>query len=161
MKLSRLFWFVALAVFVAPVPGRSEPAPVKIASVDVGVTPAGPIVLLVARGRAIPISVDATVALSIGAALAGTAPPRPMTHDLMGTILQSFDAKVVRVSITLKEETYYADLFVSVKGKERKFDSRSSDAIALAVRAKAPIYVGEDLLESAGKPLADPSGQRL
>jgi hypothetical protein len=132
---------------------RGEPPRVKISSIDVGMSAAGPVVLLKARGRGIPVFVDPIVAESINEALGGKKPPRPLTHDLMREILHSLDAKVTKVWITLKGDTYYADLTLFVDGHEKVFDSRSSDAIALAVRFEAPIFVGEDLLQSAGKPL--------
>lgn len=139
----------------------AEPAAVRISSVDVGLGPTGPVVLLKARGRAIPVFVDPVVAESINAALGGTKPPRPLTHDLMQSILDSLDARVTKISITLKDSTFYADLTLAVNGKEKVFDSRSSDAIALAVRFKAPIFVGEDLLESAGTRFPDSDEQAL
>jgi hypothetical protein len=139
----------------------AEPATVRISSVEVVLSPVGPVVLLKAKGRAVPIFVDPVVAESIDAELGGKKPPRPLTHDLMQTILQSLDAKITKASITLKGATYIADLRVTVNGKERVFDSRSSDAIALALRFGAPIFVGEDLLKSAGKPLPEAEGQEL
>jgi len=140
---------------------QAEAAPVQIASVDVVQSPVGPVVLLKARGRAVPIFVDPIVAESIGAALGGKKPPRPLTHDLMSTVLESLDAKITKASITLKGATYYADLRISANGKERTYDSRSSDAIALALRFGAPIFVSEDLLQSAGKSLPDSEQQAL
>jgi uncharacterized protein len=139
----------------------AEPATVRISSVEVILSPIGPVVLLKAKGRAVPIFVDPVVAESIEAELGGKKPPRPLTHDLMRTILESLDAKITKASITLKGATFIADLRVKVNGKERVFDSRSSDAIALALRFGAPIFVGEDLLQSAGKPLPDSEGQAL
>ncbi|MGH7897032.1 MAG: bifunctional nuclease family protein, partial [Candidatus Binatia bacterium] len=117
-------------------------------------------VLLKAKGRAVPIFVDPVVAESIDAELGGKKPPRPLTHDLMRTVLESLDAKVTKVSITLKGATYYADLTLSIKGKEKIFDGRSSDGIALALRFGAPIFVSEKLLQSAGKVMPD-EGQEL
>ncbi len=155
--------FVVFAALPVATPHllRAESAPVKIASVDVVSSAVGPVVLLKARGRAVPIFVDPIVAESIGAALGGEKPPRPLTHDLMSTVLQSLDAKITKASITLKGATYYADLRISVKGKERGYDSRSSDAIALALRFRAPIFVSEELLQSAGKPVVESDQQAL
>lgn len=126
---------------------------VKVSSVDVGLAPGGPVILLKARGRAIPIFVDPVVAKSVLNALHSEKPPRPLTHDLMQTVLEAYGAKVTRVSITLKGDTFYGELTIAREGKEISFDSRSSDAIALAVRFGAPIFVGEELLESAGQRL--------
>ena len=89
-------------------------------------------------------------------AVTGEKLPRPMTHDLMHTILTSFGGKVTQAVITLKDRTYYGALTVAMPNGTKVFDSRSSDAIALAIHFKAPILVGRDLLESAG-PLAPES----
>lgn len=130
---------------------RSHSDLVKIAEVAVRISDHGPVVLLQAEGRTIPIFVDLTVALSIQSALSGEKLPRPMTHELMHTILNAYGGKVTQTVITLKGGTYYGALTVSFKDQVKVFDSRSSDSIALAVHFKAPIFVGRDLLESAGK----------
>ena len=87
--------------------------------------------------------------------------PRPLSHDLMHTILESFGGKVTKTVITLKDGTYYGALTVAFKDQEKIFDSRSSDSIALAIHFKAPIIVARDLLESAGKALSEPKPQTL
>lgn len=133
--------------------GAAPPAPdlVTIAEVKVRVTDHGPVVLLQAEGKAIPIFVDLTVALSIQAALNGDKLERPMSHDLMSQILRTYGGKVTQTVITLKGGTYYGALTVAVRDDVKVFDSRSSDSIALAVHFKAPILVGRDLLSSAGR----------
>jgi bifunctional DNase/RNase len=108
-------------------------------------------VLLLAEGKAIPVFVDLTVALSIQGALSGETLSRPLSHDLMHTILEAYGGKVLRTVITLQGGTYYGALTVAVQDQVKTFDSRSSDSIALAVHFKAPIVVGRDLLESAGR----------
>lgn len=132
-------------------PVRSHSDLVKIAEVTVRMSDHGPVVLLQAEGRTIPIFVDLTVALSIQGALSGEKLPRPMSHDLMHTILNAYGGKVTQTVITLKSGTYYGALTVALKDQVKVFDSRSSDSIALAVHFKAPILVGRDLLESVGK----------
>ncbi|MBC7838366.1 MAG: bifunctional nuclease family protein [Nitrospiraceae bacterium] len=133
--------------------------PVTITDVKVRMSDHGPVVLLQAEGKAIPIFVDPTVALSIQGALNGEKLPRPLSHDLMHTILDTYGGKVLQTVITLQDGTYYGALTVSVQGQVKTFDSRSSDSIALATHFKAPIIVGRDLLNSAGrlpeKPKAD------
>jgi uncharacterized protein len=124
---------------------------VTITDVKVRLSDHGPVVLLQAEGRVIPIFVDVTVALSIQGALNGERLARPMSHDLMHSILDAYGGKVLRTVITLKGGTYYGALTVEVQDQVKTFDSRSSDSIALAVHFKAPILVGRDLLESAGK----------
>jgi hypothetical protein len=108
------------------------------------------VVLLQAEGKTIPIFIDLTVAVSIQGALNGEQLNRPLSHDLMHNILQTFGAKVTQSVITLKGGTYYGALSVALGGDVKVFDSRSSDSIALAIHFKAPIIVGRDLLESAG-----------
>ena len=123
---------------------------VTIAEVKVRISDHGPVVLLQAEGKTIPIFVDLTVAVSIQGALNGEQLHRPLSHDLMHTIMEAFGAKVTRSVITLKDGTYYGALSVASGGDVKVFDSRSSDSIALAIHFKAPIIVGRDLLNSAG-----------
>jgi bifunctional DNase/RNase len=130
---------------------------VQIEQVEVRGTLVGAVVLLRAESKAIPIFVDATVAESIAAALGGARLVRPLSHDLMHAILQGFNGKVSRVVITLKGTTFYADLTVILGGTTKVFDSRSSDAIALAVHFKAPVLVSRELLEKAGQVLEEPA----
>jgi hypothetical protein len=119
-------------------------------------------VLLKVGTKAIPVFVDQTVAESIHAALTQRKLPRPLSHDLMHTILQTYGAKVTQVVVTLKGSTFYGALSIDLGGEARVFDSRSSDAIALAIHFSAPILVGRSLVESAGHELGDPPGsQRL
>lgn len=129
------------------------PEQVTITDVKVRFSDHGPVVLLQVEGKAIPILVDLTVALSIQGALNGEKLPRPLSHDLMHTILESFGGHVTRTIITLKEGTYYGSLTVAFRNEIKVFDSRSSDSIALAIHFKAPIIVGRDLLDSAGQVL--------
>jgi len=118
--------------------------------VQVRISDRGTVVLLLAEGKAIPIFVDLTVALSIQGALSGEKLPRPLTHDLVHTILDAYGGRVLRTVITLKGGTYYGALTVAMQDQVQTFDSRSSDSIALAIHFKAPILVGRDLLDSAG-----------
>ncbi|MEX5216802.1 MAG: bifunctional nuclease family protein [Nitrospiraceae bacterium] len=134
---------------------------VTISDVQVRLSDHGPVVLLKAEGKMIPIFVDHTVAGSIQSVLMGQRLPRPLSHDLMHTILESFGGKVTKTVITLKDGTYYGALTVAFKDQEKIFDSRSSDSIALAIHFKAPIIVARDLLESAGKTLSEPKPQTL
>lgn len=134
---------------------------VTIAEVQVRLSDHGPVLLLKAEGKVIPIFVDHTVAGSIQGALVGQKLPRPLSHDLMHTILESFGGKVTKTVITLKDGTYYGALTVAFKDQEKIFDSRSSDSIALAIHFKAPIIVSRELLESAGKALSQPKQQML
>jgi bifunctional DNase/RNase len=147
-------WPLASMGDVATAPPENS-SQVQIREVEVRLSDHGPVVLLKAEERAIPIFVDPTVAGSIHSALTGQKLRRPLSHDLMHSILDAFGGRVTQVIITLKDGVYYGALSVSVKDAIKVFDSRSSDAIALAVHFKAPIIVGRDLLESAGKVLPE------
>jgi uncharacterized protein len=142
-----------LALPVAQAGESSPPLPeeVTINEIQVRMSDHGPVVLLRAEGKAIPIFVDYTVARSIQGALNGEKLSRPLSHDLMHAILEAYGGKVVKTVITLKGGTFYGALTVAVQDQVKTFDSRSSDSIALAVHFKAPIIVGRDLLDSAGR----------
>lgn len=145
-------WGSMLSGSYAGAEGGAKTELVQIKDVEVRLSERGPVVLLKAEHRIIPIFVDPTVAGSIHGAVTGEKLSRPLSHDLMHTILTSFGGKVTQVAITLKDRTYYGALTVAMPSGSKVFDSRSSDAIALAIHFKAPILVGRDLLESAGQP---------
>jgi len=161
-----VFSLCFLGVLALPAAQAGEPSPVTseqvtIADVQVRISDHGTVVLLLAEGKAIPIFVDLTVALSIQGALNGEKLSRPFTHDLMHTILDAYGGKVLQTVITLKGGTYYGALTVAVQDQVKTFDSRSSDSIALAVHFKAPIIVGRDLLNSAGRVLGQSKAEDL
>jgi bifunctional DNase/RNase len=111
-----------------------------------------PIVLLkTADGnKFLPIWIGHPEAAAILMKLQGAATPRPMTHDLFTEILGQLEARVVRIAVTeLRENTFYALITVAVDGAELEIDSRPSDAIALAVRAGAPIFAAEAVIEES------------
>jgi uncharacterized protein len=111
-----------------------------------------PIVLLkTAEGnKYLPIWIGHPEAAAILMRLQGATTPRPMTHDLVTEMLSQLDAEVVRITVTeLKENTFYASITVSQNGSEIEIDSRPSDAIALAVRAEAPIFVADQVIEES------------
>jgi bifunctional DNase/RNase len=111
-----------------------------------------PIVLLkTADGnRFLPIWIGHPEAAAILMKLQGATTPRPMTHDLLTDILAQLDATVVRITVTeLRENTFYAQITVQTNGAELEIDSRPSDAIALAIRAEAPIFAADKLIEEA------------
>jgi len=100
--------------------------------------------------RWLPIVVGPAEAQAIALQLEKIAPPRPMTHDLMKELLESIAVGVARVVVTdLKENTYYAIIDVRQNGSQHQVDARPSDAIALALRMKAPIFVEEDVMKKA------------
>jgi bifunctional DNase/RNase len=111
-----------------------------------------PIVLLkTADGnKFLPIWIGHPEAAAILMKLQGASTPRPMTHDLVTDMLGLLDAQVVRITVTeLKENTFYASITVQQNGSEIEIDSRPSDAIALAVRAEAPIFAAEEVIEES------------
>ncbi len=95
----------------------------------------------------LPIWVGKSEAGSISLALENVAPPRPMTHDFMKSYLDAVNAKVISVVITdLNENTYFAKIHLTHDDSEYTVDSRPSDAIALALRSQAPIFVNESVI---------------
>ena len=161
-----VFSLCFLGALALPVAQASESSPptseqVTITDVQVRISDHGTVVLLLAEGKAIPIFVDLTVALSIQGALNGEKLSRPLSHDLMHTILKTFGGHVTQTIITLKEGTYYGSLAVAFRNEVKVFDSRSSDSIALAIHFKAPIIVGRDLLDSAGRVMGQSKAENL
>ena len=95
----------------------------------------------------LPIWVGKSEASAISFALEGIATPRPMTHDLMKSLLDTVAAKVISVVVTdLKENTYFAKIHLMYEDSEFSIDSRPSDAIALALRTSTPIFASEDVI---------------
>lgn len=100
---------------------------------------------------AVPIFIAPLEAQSILIGLGSVKMPRPLTHDLLITVLENLEASVNRVEITaLKEGTYYAKLILETSGSEMSIDARPSDCLALAVRMKCPIYIDEAVVDEAG-----------
>ena len=111
-----------------------------------------PIVILkdVEGNRALPIWIGANEANAIAMEMERITTPRPMTHDLIRNILEGLKAKVSRIVVNdLRDNTFYAVIFLTVNGTEVAIDSRPSDAIALALRVKAPIFVAEKVIREA------------
>jgi uncharacterized protein len=112
-----------------------------------------PIVLLkTADGnRFLPIWIGHPEAAAILVKLQNAAPARPMTHDLLNDVVGQLDAEVISIAVTeMRENTYYARITLQRNGSEIEVDSRPSDAIALAVRSGAKIYVADDVIEESG-----------
>ena len=104
-------------------------------------------------GLVLPIWIGSQEATSILLAVAGEEPPRPMTHDLMTTIVGTLRAGVERVEVTrIDDGTFYAEISLSTPWGPRVLDARPSDAVALAVRVEAPIFVADEVLGEAGMP---------
>jgi bifunctional DNase/RNase len=111
-----------------------------------------PIVLLkTAEGsKFLPIWIGHPEAAAILMKLLGGETPRPMTHDLVTAMLAQLEARVTRITVTeLRDNTFYASITIQQDGSEIEIDSRPSDAIALAVRAEAPIFAHDRLIEES------------
>lgn len=108
----------------------------------------------VGGARAFPIVIGIWEAVAIDRNIKDKRTPRPMTHDLLENIIKALDGKLERVVVSdLRDRTFFARLVVTRNGKKVEIDSRPSDAIALAVQMKAPIYVAESVLENANPAL--------
>ena len=101
--------------------------------------------------RYLPIWIGASEADAIAVKLQDVATSRPLTHDLLGSIINSLGAKVNGIVVSaLDQDTFYAKVILAIDGDTLEVDSRPSDAIALAVRASAPIFADESVLDKAG-----------
>ena len=125
---------------------------VKVASLGLDKTSNTPVVILQESDgeRVLPIWIGPGEASAIAMELAGMKFSRPLTHDLFTSVLRGLGSELQRVLITkVVENTYHAELILKRNGDMISLDARPSDSIAIALRAKAPIYAHEDLLEQA------------
>ncbi len=135
---------------------------VRIASLAMDPRTSQPVIVLKSAededdGRLLPIWIGQPEATAILLALEDVDLPRPLTHDLLKNALETLGAYIERVEITRVEDgTFYAALVVRTEDHTLAIDARPSDSIALAVRAGAPIFVAEDVLDEAG--VIDESG---
>ena len=106
--------------------------------------------------RYLPIWIGPNEADAIAFKLQDVAAPRPLTHDLLGTIISTLGADVSRIIVSdLNNDTFYAKIIIQVNGTAMESDSRPSDAIALAVRTDAPIFAHDTVIEKAGVQMDD------
>ena len=111
-----------------------------------------PIILLRDKDgdRVLPIWVGGAEANAIAMQIENVSVPRPMTHDLLKNVIQDLHGDIKKIVVyALKENTFYAMIYVSTNGEVVAIDSRPSDAIALALRVKAPIFVEEEIITKA------------
>ncbi len=102
--------------------------------------------------RVLHIFIGAAEAQAIAIRLNDVEVPRPLTHDLLKSVIDALGAKLLRVEITdLREGTFYARLILSRDGAEMEIDSRPSDAMALALRCSVPVFVAEKVMDEAGR----------
>ena len=110
--------------------------------------------------RYLPIWIGASEAEAIALKLQGTSVPRPLTHDLMRSAIEALGGTVVSIVISdLQKDVFFAKIILNKDGTQVEIDSRPSDAIALAVRIPAPIYVEEDVLDRGGVWLDQKTGK--
>lgn len=101
--------------------------------------------------RLLPVVIGISEVNAIKLKLSGIKPPRPLTHDLLLSIIESLGSKLQKVLIDrLHNNTFYAKLYLAQDGKELTIDARPSDSVALALRAGIPIFVEEEVLGAAG-----------
>jgi bifunctional DNase/RNase len=99
--------------------------------------------------RLLPIVIGIMEVTAIKMNISGITPPRPMTHDLFYTAIKKLGAKIDRIVITkLEQNTFFAKLILQIDSRFEEVDARPSDSIALAIRAKAPIFVEDQILNS-------------
>ena len=166
--LARLSILICIGVSLAGArsSGGAAPAPlvangaqeVTVVGVFVDSHAQQPVVVLQGKRdkRSVALVVGAAEATGIALPLQNVTPPRPLTHDLFLTLFGRLDATLTRVVINdLRDNTYFATLYLTASGSAIELDARPSDAIALAVRAKAPVYV-DDRVFSKSEPSAAP-----
>jgi len=110
--------------------------------------------------RYLPIWIGPAEADAIAVKLQGVTVPRPLTHDLLSSVIDSLGAGIDSIIVSdLKSDTFYAKIILSVNGEQMEIDSRPSDALALAVRTDAPIFAEEAVLDKAGILLDEETGK--
>lgn len=112
--------------------------------------------------KALPIVIGAAEAQSIAIYINKVETPRPLTHDLLKTMLDFLECRLIRVEIhKLEEGTFFANLILEQGGKELQMDARPSDSIAIALRSNAKIYVHDAVMNEAGMILSDQNADQL
>lgn len=112
--------------------------------------------------RYLPIWIGPAEADAIAVKLQGVNVPRPLTHDLLNSVIDSLGASIDSIIVNdLKNDTFFARVILNVDGGKMEIDSRPSDALALAVRAEVAIYADESVLEKAGILLDEETGKPL
>jgi bifunctional DNase/RNase len=128
--------------------------PMTISGLTIDPLTNSPIVILkeVDGERTLPIWIGLLEATAIASELEGIKFSRPMTHDLLRDLLEMIEVKVNKIEVCdLKNNTYYALIYIVHKGKEITLDARPSDALALSLRMDAPIYVAEEVISKSAQ----------
>jgi bifunctional DNase/RNase len=122
----------------------------KVNGLALDMTTNSPVVILSSSDsdRLLPIWIGHYEALAIAMELSGVSSRRPLTHDLLKSVITTLGGKVQKVEVTeLKEQTFYAKIYVEVNSSILEIDARPSDSIALALKTKVPLYVAEELFQ--------------
>jgi uncharacterized protein len=140
-------------------PKAAGPQEAEVVAVVIDSRTQNPVVLL--RGkrdhRQLSMVIGVAEATGIAVQLQGVTPPRPLTHDLFLTLFGQLKVSLTRVVITdLRDDIYYATVHLNSAGRDLTLDSRPSDAIALAIRAKVPVLVEERVFDKSGDDGATP-----
>jgi uncharacterized protein len=143
----------------------------QIGGLALDVTTNSPVVTIspIGSDKILPIWIGHYEAWAIGMEISGISSKRPLTHDLLLSVIKSMGGQVEKIEITeLKEQTFFAVIKISINGKMLNIDARPSDSLALALKAKAPIFVNENLFnlkkeerESSGLPDQESLRDRL
>ena len=154
--LARALTITFLLALVLPASSSAQINTVKLKVKRLLLDPSSktPVVVLesLKEKKFIPIWIGKAEATSIAMELEHVKVPRPNAHDLIGNVVKGLGASLDRITITdLKDNTYYAVITLTLKGKKIQIDSRPSDAIAIALRQGAPIYASPEVLAKAGK----------
>ncbi len=145
---------------------------VKIDGLALDVTTNSPVIVLKPDtdkidddDRVLPIWIGHFEAMAIAMSLSDMTQRRPMTHDLIKLIITGFDGSIEKIAITeLKEQTFYAVIYIENNGKQLQIDARPSDSIAIALKCDAPIYANESLFhikKGEGAPEDYPDAEAL
>jgi bifunctional DNase/RNase len=155
---------LAVAVFHETRPSQKEAGikEMKIMRVSVDPIEGKSVVILedMDEKRVIPIWIGVGEANAIALEINGVVPPRPMTHDLIKSILEGLDARVLHILIhDVRQNIIYARIILSLNGKQIPVDARPSDAIALALRVKAQIFVTDEIYQTLSIDLGPEEGK--
>ena len=130
------------------------PVPMELSRIIINETSDQQIIVLKERHgtRGFPIVIGIVEIFAIDRRLKGIKPPRPMTHDLLASVIESLGARVERIVIDdLRNHTFFAKIHLSIDGRTVTVDSRPSDAIALCAAIEAPIFVAEHVFDKTNQ----------